>query len=113
MLVVVVGATTGFVVALILVVLLAWVMSDHGRRPSRPSPRWVPAGVVATYPEAQALCRLLRGSRHSCRLLPAAERVDLREGEATSGVVALVPAPEVDDARDVLNSRAEDVDPAE
>ena len=110
--VVVVGETTGFVVALILVVLLAWAMSDHGRPPSRPSPRWVPAGVVATYPEAEALCRLLRGSRISCRLLPAAERIDLREGEATSGVVALVPAPEVDHARDVLNSGA-DADPPE
>ena len=106
-----VGETTGVVVSLTLVVLVAWAVGGHDRRPSRPSPRWVPAGVVATYPEAEALCRLLRESRITCRLMPAAECVDRREGEATRGVVALVPAPEVDHAMDVLNSRTEDGDP--
>lgn len=98
--VVTVSETTGAMVALVLVVLLAWLGGGHDRRKARRSPRWTPAVVMTTYPQAEAVCRLLRRRRVACRLMPAAERLDLH---GAGGVVALVPATEIDHARNILS----------
>lgn len=94
--VVAVSETTGALLALVVVVLLAWIGGGHDRR----SPWWTPALVMATYPHAEAVCRLLQRRRVACRLMPAVERLDV---DRTGGVVVLVPATQIDHAANVLN----------
>lgn len=106
--VVTVSETTGAMVALVLVALLAWIDGGDDRRKARPSPRWTPAVLMTTYPQAEAVCRLLRRRQVACRLMPAAERLDLH---GAGGVAVLVPATQIDHARNILSRQVQAVDP--
>lgn len=91
-----VNETTGAVLASLLVFLLAW---SGGRASHWSAGRWMPVAVMATYPLAEGVCRILRRNGVTCYPMPAAERLDVQEAH---GVVALVPFSQKDHATKVL-----------
>lgn len=96
-----VSETTGALVALILVVLLAGIGGRSDRRNAGRGPQWVPVVALTTYAQGEAVLRLLRRQRIACRLMPAVERLDL---PGASGVVALVPHHQAAHASTILRS---------